>query len=90
MTHHGIESEHLPAVDAAAWSLLTILLFCVLCFVFGAWVLWRREKRRPRDPREPEHATRPFFPDRPLGESQGENRAPWEREENWWQKPPSD
>lgn len=90
MTHHGIDSEHLPAVDAAAWCLLALLLFCVLCFAFGAWVLWRRERRRTRDPGEAEEKSHRFFPDPTREASRPENRAPWERDENWWQNPPPD
>lgn len=93
MTNHGIDSEHIPAVDAAAWSLISLLLFCVLCFAFAAWILWRREKSRsrfPMDSGDTGKSTGQILPGDASEEIQKESRAPWERDENWWRKPPSD
>lgn len=87
MTQHGIGSEHMPAVDAAAWSLLALLLFCILCLAIGAWVLWRRGKRRSRftmESLEELHDIDTSSPDGAADNRQKKTSAPWERDENWW------
>src|SRR5436190_22206349 len=37
-------SHAVPAADAAALSLVFLLVFCVICFAWGAAILGRRER----------------------------------------------
>lgn len=83
MTSHGISSEHMPAADTAAWSLLSLLLFCILCFAIAAWVLWRREKRQPPITVETTETEQGQM----FGKTTPKKHLePWERDENWWKK----
>jgi hypothetical protein len=76
----------IPASDAAAWSLVALLTFCVICFAWGAAILGRRERRILQASQEPDDHPAPidgspsqdFKPSRP--------RKPWEREPDWWKK----
>jgi hypothetical protein len=78
-------SRSVPAADAAALSLVFLLVFCVVCFALGAAVLGRREKRVIHND------TAPAAPeaDAAAGQKDGREVAPrqeWERESDWWKK----
>jgi hypothetical protein len=83
--HDLAGSRSVPAADAAALSLVFLLIFCVVCFAMGAAVLGRREKRLTReDGPSPESADEGH-----LGTHQGSREAnpkAWERESDWWKK----
>jgi hypothetical protein len=83
----GHEVSHaVPAADAAALSLVFLLVFCVFCFAWGAAILGRRKRKVSyRDagnaPEDPAQASRGSS-DHPVSP-----RADWERESDWWKKP---
>lgn len=82
-------SEPTPAADAAAWSLVGLLVFCTLCFLGGAMVLRRREHDTAAqqgadqsvsqvERSEKESTKKSDAPD------EDPKRQPWERGADWW------
>lgn len=72
-----------PAADAAALSLVGLLFFCVVCFVWGAAVLSRREKKvLAQEEAEEQEKRKSEIPET----SSETKRAPWERDADWWRK----
>jgi hypothetical protein len=82
----GHEASHaVPAADAAALSLVFLLVFCVVCFACGAAILGKRERTVTRQ--DPDNSTGET--ERASNGSQGEtaqSRSEWEREADWWKR----
>jgi hypothetical protein len=64
-----------PAADAAAWTLVGLLCFCIACFLVAGIVL-RRQRRRPGLPEEKDAKKAPGGP----------KREPWQKADDWWKK----
>jgi hypothetical protein len=82
----GHEASHaVPAADAAALSLVFLLVFCVVCFALGAAILGRRERKATvQDPNEVADDTEPANNGRQ--EKSRADRPQWERESGWWKR----
>jgi len=78
--HHRHSSEILPAADAAATLLVSLLFFCLLCFILGAWVLARRSRNAASWPlpQQSDSVTQPPQPKK--------TPPAWERDPDWWKK----
>lgn len=79
------DSHAVPAADAVALSLVFLLVFCVVCFAWGAAILGRREKHVAEDNPGASEGADPSTQQADRGSSRP-NRAPWEREGDWWKK----
>jgi hypothetical protein len=82
---HGGDSHAVPAADAVAVSLVLLLAFCVVCFMWGAAVLGRRERHQVD-----QNPAKPDDPGKPAGREDAADQKPdrpaWEREADWWKK----
>jgi hypothetical protein len=81
------EASHtVPAADAAALSLVFLLVFCVVCFAWGAAILGRRERNVTR--RDPGHSAGAVgSATKGSQDKTRQPRADWERESDWWKGP---
>ena len=72
----GAETEPTPAADAAAWTLIALLVFCVVWIAATVLIIKRRlGKQEPPEDFQDVVKTQP--------ESQ-EPRAAWQKPEDWW------
>lgn len=83
------ESEAAPAADAAAWALVTLLVFCTVCFLGGALVLRKREHQTPAESENEashSHVQRPEASQKAETTDEDSKRKPWERGADWWKE----
>ena len=76
--HHDAALQ--TAADAAAWSLVALLAFCVLSLLLGAYVLKRREERQWREDTPGDSATAHREAEKPSSTTD----SPWVRDPDWW------
>ena len=82
----GHEASHaVPAADAAALSLVFLLVFCVVCFACGAAILGKRERKATvQDPDGVPDNAEPAKNGRQDENKPG--RTQWERDGDWWKR----
>ena len=70
--------DHVRAMDAAAWVMIGLLFFLMLCLAYAAWRLYRRSSAKsPLDGLESSDE----------GSQEGSPRKPdWEKDSDWWKK----
>lgn len=75
----GAESEPNPAADATAWSLVFLLVFCLVWIGTTAFFIARRlrKKKAPPDDRKADVETHA---------GSAERRAEWQKPDDWWKK----
>jgi len=86
---YGIRSEASPAADAAAWSLVGLLVFCLTCFALSAIIMRKRAEEVEANPPEEDNSTYALPDNAPSAQKRPE-RLPespsWERDGDWWKK----
>src|SRR5881394_3693183 len=75
-----------PAADAAALSLVFLLLFCVLCFAWGAAILGRRERKVTRQDADNSTGEAERASNGNQDEKTVQSRSEWERDGDWWKR----
>lgn len=65
-----------PAADAAAWSLVGLLFFCIACFIFAGLFL-KKQRPKPGPPRKTLSTT---------DKDSREDTAPWQKPDDWWKR----
>lgn len=82
---YGRDSEHIPAADAAAWTLISLLFFCLTGFVLAAWIIARRKKRADMEAaKDLEQAT--DYVEQSFPKNSADKPPAWERDADWWKK----
>jgi hypothetical protein len=74
----GAENQPLRAADAAVWSLVGLLFFCIACLIAGACILRKRSlKPSAMEGLKDESETVSL-------NNTESNRAAWEKPTDWW------
>lgn len=94
----GASGEHTVAMDLFVLINLAFLMFMLGFFACWAWLIWRRTTRPPphiqlimelddedEEARKQESTAESTAPSSSAAEPEPE-RAPWEREQDWWKK----
>lgn len=74
----GTGSEPMPAVDATAWSLVALLLFCLVWIGGTVFLIRRRLRQRPLEKEEKSDVETPA--------GSGERHQAWQKPDDWWKK----
>lgn len=72
----GAEIEPTPAADATVWSLVGLLVFCIVCFTVGGVALKRRCRKPPPLEELVDGGEREDGPANPA----------WQRPGDWWKQ----
>ena len=73
----GVAHDHVPAMDAAALTMIGLLFFMLACVGYAAWRLHRRSKRpSPLDGLEEDDPAEQGKP----------KSSEWERDPDWWRR----